>query len=98
MKEVAIFVLFLIGFATNGSAQNNEEEAIKKTVNNLFIGMKTGDSTIAGSAFADGCIMQTITSKGGKFLSGLSPLMGLLNLSAHHTKKNLMNGLCLAKY
>jgi len=66
MKGSVIFTLFLICFGLQAFAQNDEESDIKKAVNNLFIGMKTGDSTIARSAFAAGAVMQTIVNKDGK--------------------------------
>ncbi|RDC56721.1 hypothetical protein DU508_05825 [Pedobacter chinensis] len=65
MKKYTIFVLFLMCLSSNLFAQT-EEDAIKQTINNLFNGMKSGDSAIARSAFADGCIMQTIINKSGK--------------------------------
>jgi hypothetical protein len=66
MKKVAIFALFFICFTTNSFAQGDEESAIKKAVNNLFIGMKTSDSTLTRAAFASGAVMQTISTKDGK--------------------------------
>ncbi|WP_231425667.1 nuclear transport factor 2 family protein [Pedobacter sp. Leaf250] len=64
MKRYAIFALFVCILSTNAFAQN-EEDAIKKAVNNLFTGMKNSDSTLAKSAFAQDCIMQTIVNKNG---------------------------------
>ena len=66
MKGTVIFALFLVCFGSQAFAQNDEESAIKKAVNNLFTGMKTGDSTLARSAFATGAVMQTIGNKEGK--------------------------------
>ena len=66
MKGLAIFVLFSIGLSANLLAQSNEEGAVKKVINNLFTGMKTGDSTLTRSAFAAGAVMQTIVNKDGK--------------------------------
>ncbi|WP_343522538.1 nuclear transport factor 2 family protein [Pedobacter sp.] len=66
MKGLVIFALFLLCLSTNGFAQQNEEDAIKKNITNLFTGMKEGDSTLARSAFANGAIMQTIVNKMGK--------------------------------
>jgi len=65
MKRYTIFVLFLMCLNTNLFAQS-EEDTIKQAINNLFTGMRSGDSTIARSAFADGCVMQTIINKSGK--------------------------------
>nr|WP_276904386.1 nuclear transport factor 2 family protein [Pedobacter kyonggii] len=66
MKGLVIFALFLHFFATNTFAQSDEESAIKKTINNLFTGMKDGDSTLTRTAFAPAAIMQTIVNKEGK--------------------------------
>ncbi|KQM79132.1 hypothetical protein ASE74_00740 [Pedobacter sp. Leaf216] len=66
MKGSVIFALFLLCFVTQSFAQLNEEAAIKKAVNNLFEGMKTGDSTLTRAAFANSAIMQTIVEKDGK--------------------------------
>jgi len=66
MKGSVIFALFLVCFGLQAFAQNDEEGAIKKAVNNLFTGMKTGDSTLARSAFATGAVMQSIVNKAGK--------------------------------
>lgn len=66
MKGTVIFALFLVCFGLQAFAQNDEESAIKKAVNNLFTGMKTGDSTLARSALATGAVMQTIVNKEGK--------------------------------
>ncbi|MGM9476317.1 nuclear transport factor 2 family protein [Pedobacter sp. GSP4] len=66
MKGLAILALFLTVFSTKTFAQSDEESAIKKAVNNLFTGMKTGDSTLTRTAFASGALMQTISSKDGK--------------------------------
>ena len=66
MKKGVIFAVFLISFGLQAFAQNNEENAIKKAVNNLFTGMKTSDSTLTRSAFATGALMQTIAVKEGK--------------------------------
>ncbi|QDW27062.1 nuclear transport factor 2 family protein [Pedobacter sp. KBS0701] len=66
MKGLVIFALFLLCFITNGFAQSDEESAVKKTINNLFKGMKDGDSTLTRSAFAPEAIMQTITNKEAK--------------------------------
>lgn len=66
MKGTVIFAPFLVCFGLQAFAQNDEESAIKKAVNNLFTGMKTSDSTLARSAFATGAVMQTIVNKEGK--------------------------------
>ncbi len=50
-------------------AQNNEEETIKKTINQLFDGMRKADSSLVKQAFNEGAILQTIAkTKDGKIL------------------------------
>lgn len=66
MKKVVILALICAFFSQKLLAQNVDEDAVKKTVSNLFLGMKTGDSTLAASAFAANSILQTIVSKDGK--------------------------------
>jgi hypothetical protein len=66
MKGLVIFALFLVGFTVNCFAQSDEENAVKNSINNLFTGMKNGDSTLTRAAFASGAVMQTISTKDGK--------------------------------
>jgi len=66
MKGSIIFALFLLCFVTQSFAQRDEETAVKKAVNNLFEGMKTGDSILTGAAFAKSAVMHTIVEKDGK--------------------------------
>lgn len=66
MKRVLVLAFICIFFSQKLMAQSVDEEAVKKAVNNLFIGMKNGDSTLAASAFASNGILQTIVSKDGK--------------------------------
>ncbi|MNK31759.1 putative lumazine-binding protein [compost metagenome] len=66
MKGSVIFALLWICFGLQAFAQNDEESAVKKAVNNLFIGMRTSDSTLTRTAFATGAVMQTIVNKDGK--------------------------------
>jgi hypothetical protein len=66
MKGLVIFALFLLCCTTNSFAQSDEESAIKKTITNLFTGMKNRDSTLTRTALAPAAIMQTIANKEGK--------------------------------
>ncbi|MEH3113653.1 nuclear transport factor 2 family protein [Pedobacter terrae] len=66
MKGLTVFALFLIFFIAKGFAQNDEERMVKKTITNLFTGMRDGDSSLTRSAFAPAAIMQTIVNKEGK--------------------------------
>ncbi len=56
-----IFILILSCLSAKLFAQHlAEEEAIKKTINNLFTGMRNADSSMVRSAFNQGAILQTI--------------------------------------
>ncbi|MGE6218589.1 nuclear transport factor 2 family protein [Nubsella zeaxanthinifaciens] len=56
-----IFILILSCLSAKLFAQHlAEEEAIKKTINNLFTGMRNADSSMVRSAFNRGAILQTI--------------------------------------
>ena len=41
--------------------QNSEENQIKETINNLFVGMKNADAKIVSSVFYENAILQTIS-------------------------------------
>jgi len=66
MKRVVVLALMCVFFNKNLLAQSNDEDGVKQTVNNLFLGMKNGDSTLAASAFSKNSILQTIVNKDGK--------------------------------
>lgn len=60
MKTAPLFVLlsllsYQISYAQTGNS-NNKEEQIKKTINNLFYGMKEADSALVASAFSTSAI------------------------------------------
>lgn len=48
---------------SNAFAQTNEQEAIKKVVNNLFMAMRTSDTTLLKSVFAPEMILQSVVNK-----------------------------------
>lgn len=60
MKYIA-FILTFIGF--NAFAQN-DEAAVKQTINNLFEGMKKSDTALMQSAFSKNAVLQTIIKTG----------------------------------
>jgi len=66
MKRVVVLALMCVFFSKNLLAQSNDEDGVKQAVNNLFFGMKNGDSTLAASAFSKNSILQTIVNKDGK--------------------------------
>jgi hypothetical protein len=61
------YILFAIIFITmNASAQSTEDQ-IKKTINNLFEGMRTSDTALLRSAFSPTAVLQTVLkNKEGK--------------------------------
>lgn len=69
MKHFGIILFLMLFVWANASyaQNNNEEEAIKKTINQLFEGMQKTDSILMRSAFNQGAILQSIAkSKDGK--------------------------------
>lgn len=78
MRKFLIFLLFLSSFCF---AQKTENDAVKESVEKLFIGMKNADTIMIKSVFADNAILQTITKndvvkteKLENFLSSFSKL------------------------
>jgi hypothetical protein len=53
----AVLTLLLLNVT---SFAQNEEDAVKATINKLFEGMKKSDSSVIRSAFSPGAILQTI--------------------------------------
>lgn len=78
MGKFLIVLLFLNSFCF---AQKTENDAIKESIEKLFIGMKNADTIMIRSVFADEAILQTITKnneikteKLQNFLSSFSKL------------------------
>ena len=72
MKTVLALLTLL--FSINSQAQN-EEAAIKQTINNLFDGMRRSDTAMIRSAFAPQGILQTVVNnKEGKVFVRSEPL------------------------
>jgi hypothetical protein len=67
MKKIILLCLLLSKlFVQAAYAQNDDEKAIKNTINQLFDGMRKSDSTMIRSAFNTNAILQTIvTNKAG---------------------------------
>lgn len=68
MKKLALTTVLLLVMITVSNAQkNNEEEAVKNTINLLFDGMRNSDTTMIRKAFAAKNTMETIAiNKEGK--------------------------------
>ncbi|AYN01688.1 nuclear transport factor 2 family protein [Chryseobacterium sp. 3008163] len=58
MRKIFIVLLFLSSFCF---AQKTDDDAVKQTIEKLFIGMKNADTIMIKSVFADDAILQTIT-------------------------------------
>ncbi len=68
MKRLNLLItIVFLGIGTTFAQNNNEEAAVKAAINNLFDGMRNGDTTLIRKAFATSSIMQTIVkTKDGK--------------------------------
>lgn len=75
MKHILVILTFI---GTAAFAQN-DETAVKQTVNRLFEGMKKSDTAMMRSAFSSSAILQTILkSKEGKTFVESEPLDSFL--------------------
>jgi len=61
MKILSVLFVLLSSFAF---PQTSEEQLIKASVNSLFDGMKTSDSSKINNAFSKNAVLQTITTNG----------------------------------
>lgn len=52
-------------YAASAQKVNPEAEAVKKVINQLFDGMRKGDSSLVSGTFSKGMIMQTISDRQG---------------------------------
>lgn len=69
MKRLTLLFLLILGGSTvSAQSENSEAEAVKKIINQLFEGMRKGDSTLVSGTFSKGMIMQTISNREGKIL------------------------------
>ncbi|MBP8067290.1 MAG: nuclear transport factor 2 family protein [Pedobacter sp.] len=91
MKPFSIlFIIVCVTFSTSKAQTfSAEETAVKATINNLFDGMRTSDSTLIRKAFAPKSIMQTIAmSKEGKAMVRSESVDGFIkSISAPHPEK-----------
>ena len=58
--ELLFVLLTLISVPAFAQSTNNETEAVKKPINDLFLGMKKGDTALIRSTFSKNAVMQTI--------------------------------------
>ncbi len=64
-KLILLSLLICSGFATSAQSAKPETEAVKKVINQLFEGMRKGDSSLVSATFSQGMIMQTISNSSG---------------------------------
>lgn len=62
MKRIAVILLLCLSAAI-AHAQNTEQEAVKKVVNDMFTAMRTGDTVLLKSVFAPDMVLQSIANK-----------------------------------
>ncbi len=89
IKFYILFMLLFIGISKNNAQTlNPEESAVKTTINNLFDGMRSSDSTLLRKAFAPKPIMQTIATREGKAIVRTESVDGFIkSVSAPHPEK-----------
>jgi hypothetical protein len=58
--KLLFILLTFISISAPAQTQNDDQEAVKKPINNLFTGMKNGDTALIRSSFAPTGILQTI--------------------------------------
>jgi hypothetical protein len=86
MKKL-ILVLLISNSSTISVFAQQEEMAVKTTINQLFAGMRNADSTAVFTAFAPGAIMQTIVqSKEGKTSVRQNPVAGFASYVGKQAK------------
>jgi ketosteroid isomerase-like protein len=86
MKKIIHCTVFCFFLLHTLQAQQ-EEAAVKATINQLFVGMRNADSTAVFSTFAPGAIMQTIVqSKEGKSSVRQNPVAGFASYVGKQAK------------
>ncbi len=86
MKKLILLILISTSSTISVFAQQ-EEMAVKTTINQLFAGMRNADSTAVFTAFAPGAIMQTIVqSKEGKTSVRQNPVAGFASYVGKQAK------------
>ncbi len=79
MKRIQIISILCSLFSLSAFAQTSEEE-VRKTIDQMFDGMRKGDSTMVHEVFADEVKMQTIVkSQNGQTELRTSSLSNFLN-------------------
>ncbi|WP_026897967.1 nuclear transport factor 2 family protein [Daejeonella oryzae] len=79
-------ILFSTGILS-AQVKNSETESVKKVINQLFEGMRKGDSSMVSSTFSKGMIMQTISKRQGQInVVRYEPLNFLKSIATPHSE------------
>ncbi|OON69433.1 nuclear transport factor 2 family protein [Hymenobacter sp. CRA2] len=65
MKHLLLPCLLLLSAPALAQAPAAETEAVRKTINTFFDGMRKGDSALVRSSLAPSVVLQTISTRGG---------------------------------
>src|SRR5436190_1045039 len=71
-------LLTFISITTFAQSTKDDNEAVKKPINDLFAGMKKGDTTLVRSAFAPNSFLQTIAKRKDGIVVETEPLDSFL--------------------
>lgn len=66
MKHLLLPCLLLAATPALAQKPANETEAVKRTIQTFFEGMRKGDSTMVRATLAPGAVFHTISTKGGQ--------------------------------
>lgn len=66
MKHLLLPGLLLAATPALAQKPTNETEAVKRTIQTFFEGMRKGDSTMVRATLAPGAVFHTISTKGGQ--------------------------------
>ena len=69
MKRSVLILLFTVSsFSVAAQSAASETESVKKVINQLFDGMRKGDSSMVGSTFSKDMILQSISEREGSVI------------------------------
>jgi hypothetical protein len=84
--KITFLLLFLIGGLT--AAAQQEEAAVKQTINQLFDGMRRSDTALMRSSFAPGALLQSVgKNRGGEVAVETEPVDSFLAAVARPHKE-----------
>ena len=69
MKGWLLILLLLFGLVASAQTKDSwKTESVKKVINQLFDGMRKGNSAMVSSTFSTGMIMKSISKRNGKII------------------------------